>query len=41
MKKPVSLIITDSGPLITLALAGELDVLTVKKEIEVLIPDLM
>lgn len=41
MKKPVSLIVTDSGPLITLALAGELDVLTAKKEIEVLIPDLI
>lgn len=41
MKKPISLIVTDSGPLITLALAGELDVLIVKTEISVVIPDLV
>jgi len=41
MKKPISLIVTDSGPLITLALAGKLDALTIQKEIEVVIPDLI
>lgn len=41
MKKPISLVVTDSGPLITLALAGELDVLIVKTEIHVVIPDLI
>lgn len=41
MKKPISLIVTDSGPLITLALAGELDVLIAKKDIHVVIPDLI
>lgn len=41
MKKPISLIVTDTGPLITLALAGELDVLILKSEIQVIIPDLV
>ena len=41
MRKPISLIVTDTGPLITLALAGELDVLIVKTGIHVVIPDLV
>jgi hypothetical protein len=41
MKKPISLIVTDTGPLITLALAGELNVLIMKTEIQVVIPDLV
>ena len=41
MTKPISLIVTDAGPLITLALAGELDVLICKQGIHVFIPDLI
>lgn len=41
MRKPISLIVTDTGPLITLALAGELDVLIIKDGIQVIIPDLV
>ncbi len=41
MTKPISLIVTDSGPLITLSLAGALDVLISKPDVRVFIPDLI
>lgn len=37
----IILIVTDAGPLITLALAGSLDVLTQKDGIRVFVPDLI
>lgn len=41
MTKPISLVVTDAGPMITLALAGELDVLIMKEGIHVFIPDMV
>lgn len=39
--KPIALVVTDAGPLITLALAGELDVLIQKDGIHVFVPDMV